>query len=475
MSLGSRIQMALRRVTGRGYLNEKDIDDMLREIRLSLLEADVNFSVVKSFTASIKEKAYGEKILKGLNPGEQVVKIVKDELINAFGKETASIKYKVSGITVIMAIGLQGSGKTTSIAKLGLYARKIDNKKPMFIACDIYRPAAIEQLIQLGKQVNIEVYQEGQGNPLKIVKNGLEYAKKQGYDLVIIDTAGRLSIDEDMINELIDIKKLVSPDEILLTIDAMTGQDAAVTAKNFCEKVGATGAIITKLDGDTRGGAALSVNSVASIPIMFSSSGEQITLDSFEVFHPDRMASRIIGMGDMLTLIEDVENNIDEKEASDMMEKLASGTFNYDDLLKQFKMIKRMGSISRILGFIPGLGKFKEATSNIDDKQFDRFSAIMKSMTKQERKHPELIEKGPTSFSRRKRIALGSGFQVSDINKLIQALDTQKKMMGKMAGMSEEEISRMSKNPSALASGAQSQYHGGKGKNKGSKDPRFRR
>jgi signal recognition particle subunit SRP54 len=459
-SLSQRLQMAMRRITGRGSLNENDIDEMMREVRLSLLEADVNFKVVKTFIADVKEKAIGEKILKGLNPGQQVVKIVHEELKKIMGDEASELNINPSGLTTIMTIGLQGSGKTTAIGKLGVYIRKTYKKKVLFVAADVYRPAAIEQLKVLGKQVSIDVYEEGITDARKIVRNGLEFAQKERYDIVIIDTAGRLHIDEAMMQELIDVKEIAKPREILLTVDAMTGQDAANIAKSFHDQLNATGAILTKMDGDTRGGAALSIRTVSGIPIKFSSTGEK--LDAFEVFHPDRMASRILGMGDVLTLIEKATEAIDEDEAKNMVEKMMSNSFNYNDLLKQFKMIKRMGSISKLIGFIPGMGKIKNAASQIDDKQFDKMSVLISSMTEEERKKPDLIA---NSSRRRQRIARGAGMQVADLNRLIQALETQKQLMKKMGNMDEETLEKMVKNPSQMA--PQPSYKKGKGKNKG--------
>jgi signal recognition particle subunit SRP54 len=433
---------------------------MMREVRLSLLEADVNFKVVKTFIADVKEKAIGEKILKGLNPGQQVVKIVHEELKKIMGDEASELNINPSGLTTIMTIGLQGSGKTTAIGKLGVYIRKTYKKKVLFVAADVYRPAAIEQLKVLGKQVSIDVYEEGITDARKIVRNGLEFAQKERYDIVIIDTAGRLHIDEAMMQELIDVKEIARPREILLTVDAMTGQDAANIAKSFHDQLNATGAILTKMDGDTRGGAALSIRTVSGIPIKFSSTGEK--LDAFEVFHPDRMASRILGMGDVLTLIEKATEAIDEDEAKNMVEKMMSNSFNYNDLLKQFKMIKRMGSISKLIGFIPGMGKIKNAASQIDDKQFDKMSVLISSMTEEERKKPDLIA---NSSRRRQRIARGAGMQVADLNRLIQALETQKQLMKKMGNMDEETLEKMAKNPSQMA--PQPSYKKGKGKNKG--------
>ncbi|MDI6452249.1 signal recognition particle protein [Peloplasma aerotolerans] len=458
-SLSSRLQMAMRRLTGKGYLNENDIDEMMREVRLSLLEADVNFKVVKTFIANIKEQAVGEKILKGLNPGQQVVKIVHDELKRVMGQDAEGIRYNINGITTIMTIGLQGSGKTTAIGKLGAYIRKAEKKKVMFIAADVYRPAAIEQLNTIGKQIDIEVFEQGLIDARDIVKNGLKYARENDYDVVIIDTAGRLHIDEKMMQELIDVKQIAQPNEILLTVDAMTGQDAANIAKSFHEQLNATGAILTKLDGDTRGGAALSIKEVSGIPIKFASSGEK--MDSFEMFHPERMASRILGMGDVLTLIEKATESIDEDEAKNMMEKLMSNTFNYNDLLKQFKMIKKMGSMSKILGFIPGMGQLKNAASQVDDKQFEQMGVLIHSMTEAERKDPTLIDK---SSRRRERIAKGSGMKVADLNKLRQALETQKKMMKQMMNMDERQLESLSKNPSQMMQNTKTKKGKGKGK-----------
>ncbi len=459
-SLSSRLQMAMRRLTGRGYLTENDIDEMMREVRLSLLEADVNFKVVKQFIQNVKEQAIGEKILKGLNPGQQVVKIVHDELKRVMGNEAEGLRYNLSGLTTIMTIGLQGSGKTTAIGKLGVYIRKTDKKNVLFIAADVYRPAAIEQLETIGKQVGIEVFQKGLIDARTIVKEGLAYAKEKKFDVVIIDTAGRLHIDEKMMQELVDVKALAKPDEILLTVDAMTGQDAANICKSFHDQLEATGAILTKLDGDTRGGAALSIKEVSGIPIKFASSGEK--MDAFEVFHPERMASRILGMGDVLSLIEKATESIDEDEAQNMMEKLMSDSFNYNDLMKQFKMIKRMGSISKILGFLPGVGQMKQAMSQVDDRQFDKMSALISSMTEAERKDPKLID---TSSRRRERVAKGAGMSVADLNRLRQALETQKKMMKKMMNMDERELEGLQKNPSRMM--PTPSVKKGKGKGKG--------
>ena len=469
--LSSRLQMALRRVTGRGSLTEKDIDEMLREVRLSLLEADVNYRVVKEFLSNIKVAATGEKIMKGLNPGQQVVKIVRDELKRVLGNETQEIKFKMNGMTVLMTCGLQGAGKTTAIGKMALHYRKIKKSKPCLIAADIYRPAAIDQLKQIGKQIDVPVFELGINTPVaKIVKEGIKYAKEKGYDLVIIDTAGRLHINEELMDELKEVKKIANPDEILLTVDAMTGQDAINVAKSFHEALGLTGVILTKLDGDTRGGAALSIKAVTDVPIKLMSTGEH--LDELEVFHPDRMAERILGMGDVLTLIESATQNISEDEAMNMFERMTSDNFNYNDLLKQFKMINKMGSLSKILGFLPGVGQFKEALNNVDDRQFDYIKAIIFSMTKEERANPDLIDR---SSRRRERIARGSGRSVAEVNKLRQMLDQQRKVARQMSNIDEEKAAKIasqveSGNYAGLKStmGNPHPYvHKGKGKNKG--------
>jgi len=437
-NLSDRLQMALRRVTGRGKLNEKDIDEMMRDVRLSLLEADVNYRVVKEFTQNVKEQALGEKILHGLNPGQQVVKIVFDELKRIMGDDASGINLKMQGMSVIMTMGLQGAGKTTAIGKLANYLRKYEKKNPMLIAADIYRPAAVDQLVQIGKQLNVYVHEEGvKKKAWDIVSDGLAYAKEHGYDTVIIDTAGRLHIDEDMMEELVKVKQVAKPDEVLLVVDAMTGQDAVNVAKTFHEKLNATGCILTKLDGDTRGGAALSIRHITGVPIKFIGTGEK--LDALDIFHPDRMAQRILGMGDTLTLIEKVTENIDEDEAMSMVEKLMSNKFNYYDLLKQFKMIKRIGS-SKILGLLPGMKQVREAAKNMDDKQFEYMEAIIGSMTDEERKNPDLIEK---SSKRRERIAKGSGRSVTEVNNLRKTLERQKQVAKQMAGMSEEDMKAM--------------------------------
>ncbi len=464
-NLEERLQNTFSKLNQKGSLNEKDIDEMMRDVRISLLEADVNFLVVKRFTDNIKEKAIGQKVLKGLKPQEQVVKIVHDELKLIMGSEKADLEFNTNPPTIYMVVGLQGSGKTTAIAKLAMFLRKQAKKKPLLIAADIYRPAAIDQLKKLGLQLSIPVFSLDKKDPEKIVKEGIKEAINTACDLVIIDTAGRLHIDEEMMDELVRLKQIAKPREILLTVDAMTGQDAANIAKAFNDKLTCTGAILTKLDGDTRGGAALSIKEVANIPIKLQSFGED--LQSIEIFHPDRMAKRILGMGDMLTLIEQAENAIDEDEAMSIMEKLANDTFNFNDLLKQFQMIKKMGKISRLIGFIPFVGKkFKEAAQNIKEADFYRFEVLVTSMTKEERKNPKLVKESP---SRKKRIADGSGKTIKDINSLYEALEQQKKAIKQMMNMSPEQMEQLKNNPEGLGENLepkQKQYKG-KGKNRG--------
>ena len=438
-NLTSRFQMALRRLTGKAKLTENDIDEMMREVRLSLLEADVNYKVVKEFTEEVKTLAMGEKILKGLNPDQQVVKIVNDELTKLMGSEASELNL-ADDLSIILMVGLQGAGKTTTAGKLANLIRKTNNKKPLLVAADIYRPAAIEQLQTVGKQLDIEVFEMGKTDPTKIVKEALDYARKNEFNLVIIDTAGRLHIDNQMMDEIKTIAKITKPQEILLTVDAMTGQDAVNVAETFNEALDITGCILTKLDGDTRGGAALSIRKVTGVPIKFAGTGEK--LQEIEVFHPERMASRILGMGDVLSLIEKATEEIDETEAMNMMEKMMSGNFNYNDLLKQMKMIKRMGKFSGILKMLPGMGQLADM-DKVDDKQLVFIEAIISSMTKEERKDPDLLNK---SSSRRNRIARGSGRSTTEVNRLISMLEKQSKLMRRMAGMNPNNVENMSNN-----------------------------
>lgn len=457
-SLSERIQMSIRRITGRGKLNENDIDEMMKEVRLSLLEADVNYKVVKNFTNEVKTKALGEKVLKSLTPGEQVVKIVHEELKKLMGDEAAPIIYKANGMTVILFVGLQGSGKTTHVGKLANYLRKTDKKKPMLIAADIYRPAAVNQLVTVGKQLGIEVFEMGTNHPVTdIVKNGLSYAREKNYDLVIVDTAGRLHIDDAMMDELDEVVKVAKPDEILLTIDAMMGQDSINVITTFNERLPITGCILTKLDGDTRGGAALSIRYLTNIPIKFIGVGEK--LDQIELFHPDRMAGRILGMGDVVTLIEKATEAIDEDEALKTMERIQKGIFNYNDYLKQLKTIKKLGSLKGILSLIPGLGS-QLKNIDINEKQFSYIEAIIGSMTVEERKNPELVAKSP---SRRERISKGSGRPYQEVNALVKQFDIMKQQLKALSGLTEDDLAKRMQKPQM----PQVKQSKGKGKGKG--------
>ena len=458
-SLSEKIQMSLRRITGRGRLNENDIDEMMKEVRLSLLEADVNYKVVKSFIVDVKEKAMGEKILKSLTPGDQVVKVVHDELKKLMGDEAVPVKYRESGPSVFMLVGLQGAGKTTHCGKLANLLRKQDKKRPLLIAGDIYRPAAINQLVTVGKQLGVEVFEKGNNVPVtQIVTEGLAYAKKMNYDLVIIDTAGRLHIDDKLMQELDDVQKIAKPDEILLTIDAMMGQDAINVITTFNEKLPLTGCILTKLDGDTRGGAALSIRYLTNVPIKYVGVGEK--LDQIELFHPDRMAGRILGMGDVVSLIEKATDAIDEDDAMKMVEKIQKGIFNYNDFLKQLKWIKKIGSLKSILGMIPGLGN-QLKNVEIDDKQFSYIEAIIGSMTPEERKKPDLVAK---SVSRRERITKGSGRSYQEVNALTKRFEDMKKQMQAMAGMDEQAMARSMKTGQGMP---KQKVKKGKGKGRG--------
>lgn len=437
-NLTSKLQMTFRRITGKAQLNASDIDEMMKDVRLSLLEADVNYKVVKDFTDEVKQLALGEKILKGLNPGQQVVKIVNDELVKLMGGETALVNFTNNRpYTVLMMVGLQGAGKTTTAGKLAWFLRKNHAKKPLLVAADIYRPAAIEQLRTVGAKLEIPVFDQGTGvDPRDIVKSALKRAEADGNDLVVIDTAGRLHINETLMDELVDIKKIAKPEEILLTVDAMTGQDAVNVATAFHAALGVTGCILTKLDGDTRGGAALSIRKVTGVSIKFAGTGEKLT--DIEVFHPERMASRILGMGDVMSLIEKATEELDEHEAMSMMEKMMSGQFNFVDLLKQMKMIKRMGAFSGILKMLPGMGAIADSPK-IDDKQLVYIEAIIHSMTEAERKNPELLER---SSSRRNRVASGSGRSTTEVNRLIGMLDKQRQMMKRMSQMNPDTIEK---------------------------------
>ncbi|HIS29478.1 MAG TPA: signal recognition particle protein [Candidatus Avamphibacillus intestinigallinarum] len=428
--LAERLQGTIKKITGKGKVTEQDVKEMTREVRLALLEADVNFKVVKSLINRIKERAVGQEVMESLTPGQQVIKIVKEELSELMGGEESKIAVANRPPTIVMMVGLQGAGKTTTTGKLANLLRKKHNRSPLLVACDIYRPAAIQQLETLGTQLNMPVYSQGQDTkPVDIVKQALEQAKENHNDYVIIDTAGRLHVDEELMNELKEIKEFANPDEILLVVDSMTGQDAVNVAENFNELLDITGVVLTKLDGDTRGGAALSIRSVTDKPIKYAGMGEK--LDELEPFHPERMASRILGMGDVLTLIEKAQENIDEKQAKDLEEKMRTMSFTFDDFLEQMGQVKKMGPLEDIMSMIPGAGKMKGLkNAQIDEKQLVHIEAIIQSMTKKERSEPEII-----GASRKKRIAKGSGTNVSQVNRLLKQFADMKKMMKQMSNM----------------------------------------
>ena len=427
-SLSNKLQETLSKLTKKGKLTEKDINIILREIKLSLLEADVNFKVVKNFIKNIKEKAIGKEILESLTPGQQVIKIVNDEMVNLLGEKTEDIKINQNNITTVMMCGLQGAGKTTTTAKIGK-RYKDKNKNPLFVACDIYRPAAVKQLQVLGKKTDIDVFvgEEGE-NPLKIARNALKYAKKNGKDMLLFDTAGRLHIDEKMMGELEDIKAIVEPDEILLVLDSMTGQEAVNIAKEFDKSLDISGIILSKIDGDARGGAALSISSIIGKPIKFVTTGEK--LEDIEIFHPDRMASRILGKGDVLSLIEKAQSSFDEKKAMELEKKLMKNQFTFDDFLEQMEQMQNLGPIDQILEMMPGANSKKLKNIKIDEKEIIHVKAIIQSMTKEERVKPEVI-----NGSRRKRIAAGSGTSIQKVNRLLKQYKEMKKMMKNMNKM----------------------------------------
>lgn len=423
-NLSDRLQDVVHKIKGYGKITEENISEMMREIRLSLLEADVNYKVVKEFTNNVKEKALGEEVNKSLNPGELFVKIVKDELTELLGGENTPLNISGNPAT-LMLVGLQGSGKTTTIGKLANYLRKNNKKKPLLVACDVYRPAAIEQLKQIGKELNIEVYSEGKGNPVEISNNAIKYAKDNGYDYVLIDTAGRLQIDESLMDELINIQKEVNPDETILVIDSMMGQDAINVINGFNDKIKLSGVILTKLDGDTRGGVALSVKHLTNLPIKFIGVSEK--MDGLTPFYPERMASRILGMGDILSIVEQVQSEIDEKEAEKTAKKMMKGNFDLEDFLNQLNQIKKLGPLENLLKLLPGAKKMGLNNVNIDPKIMKRTEAIVLSMTLEERRDPSILK-----ASRKKRIADGSGTTVTDVNKLLNQFEEMKKMMKKM-------------------------------------------
>ncbi len=420
-TLSDRLQNVIKNIKGYGKITEENIDPMVREVRLALLEADVNYKVVKEFTSIVREKALGEEVKKSLTPGEMFVGIIRDELVELLGGSNAPLNLK-GNPACLMLVGLQGSGKTTTIGKLANLLRKKHNKKPLLVACDIYRPAAIEQLKQIGKELNIPVYYEDIKDAVSIAKNGVNYAKENGYDYVLIDTAGRLHIDDNLMEELQNIKQEVKPEEILLVIDSMMGQDAINVITGFNSKLDLTGVILTKLDGDTRGGVALSVRHLTNVPIKFIGDSEK--MDGIDYFYPDRMASRILGMGDILSIVDKANEIIDEKEAEKSLKKMQSGKFDLDDFLSQMKQIKKLGPLENLLKLIPGASKMGLNNVNINPKDLAHIEAIILSMTPYERKHPEILK-----ASRKERIAKGSGRNVMEVNRLLTQFEQSKKMM----------------------------------------------
>ncbi|WP_339145787.1 MULTISPECIES: signal recognition particle protein [unclassified Sutcliffiella] len=428
--LADRLQNTIQKIRGKGKVSEQDVKEMMREVRLALLEADVNFKVVKDFVKRVNERAVGQEVMKSLTPGQQVIKVVKEELTALMGGEQSKIAVSSRPPTVIMMVGLQGAGKTTTTGKLANLLRKKHNRKPLLVAADIYRPAAIKQLETLGKQLSMPVFSLGdQVSPVEIAKQAIQKAKDEHHDYVLIDTAGRLHVDETLMDELKQVKELSKPDEIFLVVDAMTGQDAVNVAQSFNEQLGLTGVVLTKLDGDTRGGAALSVKAVTNTPIKYIGMGEK--LDAIEPFHPERMASRILGMGDVLTLIEKAQSNVDEEKAKELEQKLRTMNFTFDDFLEQLGQVRNMGPLDEILGMIPGANKMKGLKNvQVDEKQIGHVEAIIQSMTKTEKENPDLL-----NASRKKRIAKGSGRPIQEVNRLLKQFEEMKKMMKQMTSM----------------------------------------
>jgi len=429
-TLSDRLADTFRNLRGKGRLSEADIDATAREIRIALLEADVALPVVKDFVAAVKDRARGEEVSQALNPAQQIVKIVNEELVTILGGETRRLRYAKSGPTVILLAGLQGAGKTTLAAKLGLWLKE-QGKSPLLVACDLQRPNAVQQLQVNGERAGVPVFApepgNGVGDPVAVARASIDEAKRTLHDVLVVDTAGRLGVDAEMMKQAADIRDAVQPDEVLFVVDAMIGQDAVTTAQAFLEGVGFDGVVLTKLDGDARGGAALSIASVTGRPVMFASAGEQLT--DFDLFHPDRMASRILDMGDMLTLIEQAEKTFDQEQALKAAEKLTTGgDFTLDDFLEQMQQVRKLGSMSKIMGMLPGMGQFREQLDNFDEREVDRIQAIIQSMTPAERANPKLID-----GSRRARIAKGSGRQVSDVNNLVDRFFEARKMMQQFA------------------------------------------
>ena len=425
--LASKLQNIFKKLGNKGKLTEKEVKEALREVRLALLEADVNYTVVKKFVNLVTERAVGSEVLESLTPAQQVIKIVNEELTKLMGGSAAKLDYGSRKPSVFLLCGLQGAGKTTMAGKLAAYLKKHQSKDTLLVACDIYRPAAIKQLQVVAERAGVPVFERGQSDPVETAKLAVEYAERNFLDVVIIDTAGRLHIDEAMMDEIAAIKEAVSPSEILLVVDAMTGQDAVNVAKSFHEKLGLTGVILTKLDGDTRGGAALSVREVTGQPVKFSGTGEKLT--DLEVFHPDRMASRILGMGDMLSLIEKAEQAFDEKKALELANKLRKDEFTLDDFLEQFQQVKNMGSLDELVGMIPGINASQLKGAQVDTKAVGHMEAIIKSMTPAERAKPDLL-----NASRKKRVAAGSGTSVQEVNRLLKQFDSTRQMMKQFSG-----------------------------------------
>ena len=458
-SLSERLNGALRNISGKGKLTDKNMEDMLKEIRLALLEADVNYKVVKDFLVRVKEKSLGEEVIKSVDPGQMVVKIVHDEIVELLGSNEAKLNFKDSGISVIMLVGLQGTGKTTSIAKIANIAKNKLNRNAMLIAADVIRPAAIEQLQTLGKAIDVEVFSQGvETSALDTVKNGLAYAKQKGYDTVFIDTAGRLHIDEALMQELKDIEAYAMPDEILLTVDAMTGQDIVTVAKSFNESLNITGLVVTKFDGDSRGGGVLSVKAITNVPIKFVGQGEKI--EDMDIFYPDRMADRIVGMGDIVSLVEKAQEKMDLEASEKAAKRMMEGQFTLEDMLVQFEQIQKMGPLSGIMKMIPGINQYANMISDEDsEKQMKRTKAIIQSMTPYERSHPETLRS-----SMKRRIANGSGTTVNDVNKLLNQFDKMKTMMNAMASlnkkgkMNEEYLNNMMNRASKQAKNQKPKY-----------------
>jgi signal recognition particle subunit SRP54 len=425
--LSDKLQGLFKKIRGQSKLTEQNMEEMIKEIRVSLLEADVNYKVVKEFTNSVKEQALGQNVLSTLSPGQMILKIIKDELVKLLGEENDALN--ISGLTSIMMVGLQGSGKTTTSAKIANLLRKKQNKRPLLIGLDVYRPAAIDQLITLGKSINVDVfYDKETKDVVDIATRALAYAREKGYDLLIFDTAGRLHIDEQLMQELKDVSVAIKPREVLLVVDAMSGQDSVNVAKEFNEKLRITGLVMSKLDGDARGGAALSIKHLTGIPIKFSGVGEKI--EDLEIFYPERMAERILGMGDVLTLIEKAEEAIDEKEAKKTVNKMMNGTFTLDDMLIQMEQINKLGSMKGIIKFIPGMPKVTDEQMEQANDQLKKTKAVICSMTKEERIHPEILK-----ANRKIRIAKGCGLQASDVNRVINQHEKMKEMMKQMKGL----------------------------------------